>query len=76
MQQKGTFWKEINVEVIKQAMQFLGNASSVISAERSCRVADYLNKDLRPQIKEEERFQDAQPFLFGNNLKQVVRDHA
>ena len=56
-------------------MQFLGNASSAISAERRRRMANYLNKDLCPLIEEKEHFHDAPPFMFGKVFKRVVRDH-
>ena len=60
---------------MKQAMRFLGNASSAISSERRRRVADYLNNNLRPLIEEEEYFQNDPPFLFGKDFKREVRDH-
>ena len=75
MHQKGSLSNKTTVEVVKQDMQFLGNASSAILAKRRRRVADYLNKDLRPLIEVEEHFQDALSFLFGKDFERVARDH-
>ena len=78
MHQKGSLSNKTTVDVVKQAMRFLGNASSAILAKRRRRVADYLNKDLqdlRPLIEVEEHFQDALSFLFGKDFERVARDH-
>ena len=73
--QKGSLSNGTTIEAMKQDMRFLGNASSVISAERRCHMADYLNKDLYQLIEEQERFQNAPPFLFGKDFERAARDH-
>ena len=73
--QKGSLSNETKIEVMKQDMPFLGNASSVISAERRCHMADYHNYDLYQLTEEQERFQNAPPFLFGKDFERAARDH-
>ena len=73
--QKGRLTPKAAADAATQALRFLENASAAISHERRKRVADCLNRDLRPPLEEEERFREAAPYLFGKDFERSAKDH-
>ena len=75
MQQAGRLTPETAAEAATQALWFIGNAHSNISAERRKRVITNFNKDLRPLVEESERFSRAAPLLFGKEFEKEAKEH-
>ena len=74
-QRSGQLTPEATAEAVTQALRFLGNACSNISAERRKRIVSHLNKDLHPLMEESERFANAAPLLFGKDFEKAAKDH-
>lgn len=68
----GTFTADTATEAASQALKFLGNASSHVSAE--WRKA-HLSKDLHLIVEEPEGFTLAALYLFGKEIEKEAREH-
>ena len=74
LHQKGQLTPDKAGEAASQALRFLGNASTNISAERRRKIANYLNKDLHPLIEDGD-FSNAAPQLFGKDFEKSAKEH-
>ncbi len=64
-----------DADIVSTALRFLGNASSNISQERRCRIAEHLNRDVKVLVEDKVQLREAAPLLFGRTFDKVAKDH-
>ena len=74
-QQAGQLMAESAADAATQALHFLGNTHAHISTKQRKRIINHFNADLRPLVKDVDRFQSATPLLFGKNFEESAKEH-
>ena len=67
-------WEE-NLTAVKTALQLLGNASSKVSILRREKITLQMNKSLLPLAKDETKFTEAAPMLFGTEFAKSSKEY-